>query len=99
MSGPLSIRIGINGFGRMGRLALRAAMDRAAGPGTGSGTGTGEQFVIDEQTLAYSQYKTITEGDWSDCDLVFEATGKHHKHPDWPASSAMKNAHWSRSIT
>ncbi|MGB5735972.1 MAG: glyceraldehyde 3-phosphate dehydrogenase NAD-binding domain-containing protein, partial [Thiohalocapsa sp.] len=27
----MSIRIGINGFGRMGRLALRAAWDRPAG--------------------------------------------------------------------
>ncbi|MFP4245924.1 MAG: ArsJ-associated glyceraldehyde-3-phosphate dehydrogenase [Halochromatium sp.] len=115
----MSIRIGINGFGRMGRLALRAALDRAPGPGasaaltftrvneiacdaagsahllqfdsvhgrwnhecrgTTTSTGAGE-LAIDGETLAYGQHKTIAAGDWSDCDLVFEATGKHHKDP------------------
>jgi len=115
----LSIRIGINGFGRMGRLALRAALDRAAGhgsnltfsrvneitcdaagsahllqfdsvhgrwsnacSGTTASTSTDQQLAIDGKTLAYSQHKTIAEGDWSDCDIVFEATGKHHKQPE-----------------
>lgn len=111
----MSTRIGINGFGRMGRLALRAAMDRVAGTDlsftrineiacdaagsahllqfdsvhgrwnhdcSGNQTANGEQISIDGQTLAYSQHKTIAEGDWSDCDIVFEATGKHHKHPE-----------------
>lgn len=111
----MSTRIGINGFGRMGRLALRAAMDRVAGADlrftrineiscdaagsahllqfdsvhgrwnhdcSGSQTANGEQLSIDGQTLAYSQHKTIAEGNWSDCDIVFEATGKHHKQPE-----------------
>jgi glyceraldehyde 3-phosphate dehydrogenase len=111
----LSIRIGINGFGRMGRLALRAAMDRATGTAlsftrineiacnaagsahllqfdsvhgrwsqdcSGSHSNNDEQIHIGGQTLAYSQHKTIAEGDWSDCDLVIEATGKHHKQPE-----------------
>ncbi len=111
----MSIRIGINGFGRMGRLALRAAIDRAANASTslsftrineiacdaaGSahllqfdsvhgrwgrdcrGSDGGKALVIEGQTLAYRQHKTIAEGDWSDCDLVIEATGKHHKQPE-----------------
>jgi len=120
----LITRIGINGFGRMGRLALRAAIDRRANTATqhqhpghnlefirineiacdaagsahllqfdsvhgrwshachGSQTGNAEQISIDGQTLAYSQHKTIAEGDWSDCDIVIEATGKHHKQPE-----------------
>jgi glyceraldehyde 3-phosphate dehydrogenase len=107
----LGTRIGINGFGRMGRLSLRAAMDRtdakdltftrineiacdAAGSAhllqfdsvhgrwdRGCG-GTGDQITIDGQTLAYSQHKAIAEADWSDCDVVIEATGKHHKQPE-----------------
>ncbi|MBK5939245.1 ArsJ-associated glyceraldehyde-3-phosphate dehydrogenase [Halochromatium roseum] len=117
-------RIGINGFGRMGRLALRAAIDRQAKAATkhqhpdhnlefirineiacdaagsahllqfdsvhgrwsqdcrSSQTGNAEQIRIDGQTIAYSQHKTIAEGDWSDCDIVIEATGKHHKQPE-----------------
>jgi len=107
----VSTRIGINGFGRMGRLALRAALNRPASAGlvfnrineiacdaAGSAhllqfdsvhgrwnhdcTGAAEQIRIDEQTLGYSQHKTIAEADWSDCDLIFEATGKHHKQPE-----------------
>ena len=111
----MTIRIGINGFGRMGRLALRAAMDRAAGTDlrftrlnetacdaagsahllqfdsvhgrwdhncSGTQTGNGEQIRIDGQTLAYSQHQTLAEADWSDCDIVIEATGKHHKQPE-----------------
>ncbi len=106
----MSTRIGINGFGRMGRLALRAALDRPASAGlsfhrineiacdaAGSAhllqfdsvhgrwnhdcAGAADQIHIDEQTLGYSQRKTIAESDWSGCDIVFEATGKHHKQP------------------
>jgi glyceraldehyde 3-phosphate dehydrogenase len=113
----LTIRIGINGFGRMGRLALRAALDRAvAQPGNdapalefvrineiacdaaGSAhllqfdsvhgrwdrecTGNGNQLRIGDHALGYSSHKTIADVDWSDCDLVIEATGKHHKQPE-----------------
>lgn len=113
----MATRIGINGFGRMGRLALRAAWNRsciceggeplelefvhineiacdAAGSAHLLGfdsvhgcwshtcTGEGNQLTIDGQNLGYSSAKTIAEVDWSDCDIVIEATGKHHKQPE-----------------
>ncbi|WPL17040.1 Glyceraldehyde-3-phosphate dehydrogenase 3 [Thiorhodovibrio winogradskyi] len=108
----MTIRIGINGFGRMGRLGLRAAWDRLgageqplaftrineiACDAAGSAhllefdsvhgrwghdcAGDGERLSIDDQPLHYSSVKTIAEVDWSDCDIVIEATGKHHKQP------------------
>ncbi|MEJ2393820.1 MAG: ArsJ-associated glyceraldehyde-3-phosphate dehydrogenase [Candidatus Thiodiazotropha sp.] len=101
-------RIGINGFGRMGRLALRAAwpseslqithineiagdvdcaahllqFDSVHGPWSHSVSGDGEYLRIGETTLTYTSHQTIAEADWSGCDIVIEATGKHHKHPD-----------------
>ena len=44
--------------------------------------GEGGQMMIDGNSLAYSSNETIDETDWSDCDIVIEATGKHHKKPD-----------------
>jgi len=108
----VTIKIGINGFGRMGRLALRAAWDRAGGDpalqfsqinetacdAAGSAhllqfdsvhgrwqrdcSGDGEQITIDGQAIGYSSNKAITETDWSGCDIVIEATGRHHKQPE-----------------
>jgi glyceraldehyde 3-phosphate dehydrogenase len=101
-------RIGINGFGRMGRLALRAAwpseslqitrineiagdvdcaahllqFDSVHGPWSHSVSGEGEYLRIGETTLTYTSHQTIADADWSGCDIVIEATGKHHKHPD-----------------
>jgi glyceraldehyde 3-phosphate dehydrogenase len=37
------------------------------------------RIVIDDRELAYGSHATIADGDWSDCDIVIEATGKHHK--------------------
>ncbi len=102
------IRVGINGFGRMGRLGLRAGWDKEAftivrvneistdaigsahllkfdsvhgiwSPETG---GEKNCITIDQHTLAYASNANIAETDWSDCDIVIEATGKHHKHPE-----------------
>ena len=42
----------------------------------------GGQMMVDGNSLAYSSNETIDETDWSDCDIVIEATGKHHKKPD-----------------
>jgi len=108
----VTIKIGINGFGRMGRLSLRAALDQAgdapdlrfvqineiACDAAGSAhllqfdsvhgrwghacSGAGDQMRIDGQALRYSSDKTIPETDWSSCDIVIEATGKHHKQPE-----------------
>jgi len=107
----VTIEIGINGFGRMGRLALRAASDRNDGAGlsfvhineiacdaAGSAhllqfdsvhgrwghacAGEGDALVIDGRRVGYSSNKAIAETDWSGCDIVIEATGKHHKQPE-----------------
>ncbi|MCP5416491.1 MAG: ArsJ-associated glyceraldehyde-3-phosphate dehydrogenase [Chromatiaceae bacterium] len=104
----MAIRIGINGFGRMGRLGLRTAWGRqgitivqvneittdAAGSahlvkfdsvhGTWSEecTAEGDAMVIGGKRIAYSNSATIGETDWSGCDIVIEATGKHHKKPE-----------------
>ena len=104
----MTIRVGINGFGRMGRLGLRAGWDmqdfdvvrinEIASDATGSAHllkfdsvhGTWDEetaaedghIIIGNKTLAYSSNTAIDETDWSDCDIVIEATGKHHKKPE-----------------
>lgn len=103
-----SVKIGINGFGRMGRLGLRAGWGRdqltftqindiatdAAGSahllqfdsvhGQWSQTCTGQDHSVNiaDQTLRYDRESQIESVDWSDCDIVIEATGKHHKTPE-----------------
>ena len=104
----MTIRVGINGFGRMGRLGLRAGWDmpeyevvrinEIATDAGGSahllkfdsvhGTwdhdtcAENNNIIIDDQKIAYTSVKEISSSDWSDCDIVIEATGKHHKKPD-----------------
>jgi glyceraldehyde 3-phosphate dehydrogenase len=104
----MTIRVGINGFGRMGRLGLRAGWQRpefdfvrineTATDAAGSAHllqfdsvhGTWDRaavardgrIVIDDQELAYGSHVAIADGDWSGCDIVIEATGKHHKKPE-----------------
>jgi glyceraldehyde 3-phosphate dehydrogenase len=104
----MAIRVGINGFGRMGRLGLRAGWDmqdfdvvrinEIASDATGSahllkfdsvhGTwdeetaAEDEHIIIGNKTLAYTSNTAIDETDWSDCDIIIEATGKHHKKPE-----------------
>ncbi len=104
----MTIRIGINGFGRMGRLGLRAGWEKpefaivrineTATDATGSahllkfdsvhGTwnhataAENDKVLIDDQSLTHSSNADIAATDWSDCDIVIEATGKHHKKPE-----------------
>jgi glyceraldehyde 3-phosphate dehydrogenase len=104
----MSVRIGINGFGRMGRLGLRAARGRdglelvrineIATDAAGSAhllkfdsvhgvwgpecAGEGDAILIDDRSIAYSRNPALADTDWSDCDIVIEATGKHHKKPE-----------------
>lgn len=40
------------------------------------------KMLVDGQSLSYSSNKEIGETDWSGCDIVIEATGKHHKKPE-----------------
>lgn len=103
----MTVRIGINGFGRMGRLALRAgwardeyafvrinetAADAAASAhlltfdsihGSWPHTCRGAEGVldIDGQALDYTSIVALEDGDWQGCDIVIEATGRHHKEP------------------
>jgi glyceraldehyde 3-phosphate dehydrogenase len=100
--------LGINGFGRMGRLGLRAGWARdgleivrvneiacdAAGSAHllkfDSVHGTwpvecradGAAMVVDGRSIAHTSDPAIGETDWSGCDIVIEATGKHHKRPE-----------------
>ena len=104
----MTIRIGINGFGRMGRLGLRAGwsmpefkitrINEISTDAHGSAHllqfdsihGTWDKIAIEENNhiiveqhhIAYSSNAKIEDTDWSDCDIVIEATGKHHKNPD-----------------
>ena len=101
-------RVGINGFGRMGRLGLRAGWGRegfrvvqvnetactAAGSahllqfdsvhGTWgvSCTAEGDAMIVDGHPVAHSSEPGIDAVDWSGCDIVIEATGRHHKKPE-----------------
>jgi glyceraldehyde 3-phosphate dehydrogenase len=104
----MTVRIGINGFGRMGRLGLRAGWGREAlsvvrvneiaidavgsahllkfdsvhGTWDVDCTADGETMLVGSQSIACSRNAAIGETDWSDCDIVIEATGKHHKRPE-----------------
>jgi glyceraldehyde 3-phosphate dehydrogenase len=104
----MTVRTGINGFGRMGRLGLRAGwhskalsivrVNEVATDAAGSahllkfdsvhGTwdvdcdADGEAMIIGGRRIACSRNAAIDGTDWSDCDIVIEATGRHHKQPE-----------------
>ena len=104
----MTVKIGINGFGRMGRLALRAGWDRSdlefvrineiSTDGAGSGHllkydsvhgiwpldcgGSKHAVHVGGKSIDHSSDGEISEDAWRDCDIVIEATGKHHKQPD-----------------
>ncbi|WP_076590662.1 ArsJ-associated glyceraldehyde-3-phosphate dehydrogenase [Vibrio ostreicida] len=101
----MTIKVGINGFGRIGRLALRAAFDwqdlefvkindvagdaatlahllefdSVQGRWHHEVRSSGNQILIDGHSIEASQEKDIQAVDWSGCDVVIEATGKHRK--------------------
>ncbi|WP_240222744.1 ArsJ-associated glyceraldehyde-3-phosphate dehydrogenase [Rheinheimera hassiensis] len=98
----MTIKVGINGLGRIGRLALRAAFDwpelefvQINDPAADAATfahllnfdsvhgiwrhnavAEGDNIVINGKTLAVSSNKAIADTDWSQCDVVIEASGK-----------------------
>jgi glyceraldehyde 3-phosphate dehydrogenase len=100
--------IGINGFGRMGRLGLRAGwlrsgldfthinevstdakgsahllkFDSVHGQWQPDCHAADNQLVIDNVVMTYSSDEKIEQTDWSACDIVIEATGRHHKKPE-----------------
>ncbi len=97
----MTIKVGINGFGRMGRLAFRAAYDwddiefiRINDPAGDAATlahlimfdsvhgrwhhdavADGNQMIINEHSITCSQNRAVSETDWTDCDVVIEASG------------------------
>lgn len=104
----MSVRVGINGFGRMGRLGFRAGWDKTdfslvqvneiSTDAVGSAhllkfdsvhgiwnhetSADNNNMIVNDKMIAYSSNKEISETDWSGCDIVIEATGKHHKNPE-----------------
>ncbi|EKO3556290.1 ArsJ-associated glyceraldehyde-3-phosphate dehydrogenase [Vibrio metschnikovii] len=101
----MTIKVGINGFGRIGRLALRAAydwpelefvqindvagdaatlahlleFDSVQGRWHHPVLSDGDSIMIGQHKIQTSQQKAIDAVDWSGCDVVIEATGKHRK--------------------
>ncbi|WP_440903633.1 ArsJ-associated glyceraldehyde-3-phosphate dehydrogenase [Catenovulum sp. SX2] len=101
----MTIKVGINGFGRMGRLTFRAAFDYSEiefvqinDPAGNAETlahlitydsvhgkwdkqveHTESSIVVDGHAIQVTQNKTIAETDWSNCDIVIEASGKMNK--------------------
>ena len=99
----MAIKVGINGFGRIGRLALRASFDwpelefvqinDVAGDAATLAhllefdsiqgrwhhgvTAQEDAIIIDGKAIRTTQQKAIDAVDWSGCDVVIEATGKH----------------------
>ena len=98
----MTIKVGINGFGRMGRLTLRAALewpevefikvndvagdakthahllefDSVHGRLAQNVTANENSFSVGKHTITVTNNKTISDTDWSDCDVVIEASGK-----------------------
>ncbi|GAB3477732.1 ArsJ-associated glyceraldehyde-3-phosphate dehydrogenase [Marinomonas epiphytica] len=98
----MTIKVGINGFGRMGRLSFRAAFnwqdiefvqindvagnaetlahlvnfDSVHGRWEHNATSQDNNILINGKTIRCSQNKAIADTDWSQCDVVIEATGK-----------------------
>ena len=113
----MTIKIGINGFGRIGRLALRAAFDwpefefvqindpagdavtfahllnfdSVHGIWHHNATATGDQLHINGHNINVSHNKAIADTDWSDCDVVIEASGKMK-------STALLNAYLAQGV-
>ena len=98
----MALKVGINGFGRMGRLTLRAAWEMAAvdivqvndpagqaetfahllcydsvhGRWSHAAGVAGENMVVDGRQIRCSGNTRIEDTDWSQCDIVIEASGK-----------------------
>ena len=98
----MTINIGINGFGRIGRLVMRIAagnpnvrvirindpagdadtlahllnFDSVHGRWNREAQAADGAILLDGQRIAVSHHKAIADTDWSDCDVVIEASGK-----------------------
>lgn len=98
----MTIKVGINGFGRMGRLTMRAAFDwddieivhindpagdaktlahlltfdSVHGRWHFEATHENNNMMINGQAIPCTQHTAINETDWSQCDVVVEASGQ-----------------------
>jgi glyceraldehyde 3-phosphate dehydrogenase len=98
----MTIKIGINGFGRMGRLSFRVLWENPQleiiqinDPGGDAATlahlvnfdsvhgrwqhqanHNEAQILVGDRTVKCTKNFLIKETDWSECDIVIEATGK-----------------------
>lgn len=103
----MTVVVGINGFGRMGRLGFRAGWGRSEfrigqvneistdahgsahllkfdsvhGTWTHDCSSSDNAMLVDGEPVLYTENTEIADTDWSGCDIVIEATGKHHKKP------------------
>ncbi|EKF9246021.1 ArsJ-associated glyceraldehyde-3-phosphate dehydrogenase [Vibrio cholerae] len=101
----MAIKVGINGLGRIGRLALRASFDwpeiefvqindvagdaatlahllefdSVQGRWHHAVGSEADAILINGKRIRTTQEKSIDAVDWSGCDVVIEATGKHRK--------------------
>ncbi|EPX3984408.1 ArsJ-associated glyceraldehyde-3-phosphate dehydrogenase [Vibrio cholerae] len=101
----MAIKVGINGFGRIGRLVLRASFDwpeiefvqindvagdavtlahllefdSVQGRWHHAVGSEADAILINGKRIRTTQEKAIDAVDWSGCDVVIEATGKHRK--------------------
>jgi len=107
----MTLKIGINGFGRMGRLALRAIwnqpnlqviqindpfgdagtmahlvnFDSIHGIWAEQATATEQHILVNGTPIDYTSHTTLQQTDWSQCDIVIEASGK------FKSSAALAN--------
>jgi len=98
----MTIKIGINGFGRMGRLTLRAAFDwpgfefiqindpqgdaatlahllnfdSVHGRWHHNAESAAAELVVGDHRIRCTRNPTIAETNWSQCDVVIEASGQ-----------------------
>ncbi|WP_407290622.1 ArsJ-associated glyceraldehyde-3-phosphate dehydrogenase [Stutzerimonas zhaodongensis] len=98
----MTVKVGINGFGRIGRLALRAAwgwpelefirindpagdaathahllnFDSVHGRWQHEANSDGDAVIVGGKRIHVTANKAIADTNWSDCDLVIEASGK-----------------------
>lgn len=101
----MTIKVGINGFGRIGRLVLRAVhhwgidsgfvftqvndpagdadclahllnFDSVHGRFSEQADASGKHLNYGNHTIKVSHNSAISDTDWSDCDIVLDASGK-----------------------
>lgn len=98
----MTTKIGINGFGRIGRLTFRIAsqwqdfeftaindpsgdpatfahllnFDSVHGQWSSQASHDERSISVNGKTIAFTQNASINDTDWSNCDLVIDASGK-----------------------